>query len=445
MLNTLSRTAFGVAVIALSLLARADSHEDSRDRVVFYQYALYLLPGSEGDPLATASQLIERRFDQFAIVDKWDDPPSQPTLSLSLIDDAQRSYAPPDLESISYFGRGLSRAQALAVQKADQALLVNFAYPAQMTAAEFPNALALMHAVAGEHDCLIWDEATREIFHRDAWREMRIETWNDGVPSVEDHTVIHAYKNGEYVRAITLGMEKFGLPDIVVNDFSWSSNTRVGTLINLVGQTLIEGGELSDQLTLELDLERIKHIETRDKVLASLLDNAERQMTLHFKPADRDEGDPRNFLLEIRFDTAAGETTQEQQDALLSALFGWTDSIVEVAHNDAILAASNRAKAQMSRLREDFNAGLEPGEYIHVKAPFRTSVGGSEYMWVEVIEWQGSKIRGLLQNEPFNVPELTAGSEVRVEQADLFDYIRYFADGRIEGNETGKLIQQSQQ
>ena len=77
-------------------------------------------------------------------------------------------------------------------------------------------------------------------------------------------------------------------------------------------------------------------------------------------------------------------------------------------------------------------------------APFPTPDGGNEWMWVEVIEWKGSKIRGLLKNEPVNVPGLSGGSEVVVDQGDLFDYIRSFSDGREEGNETGRLIQQYQ-
>jgi uncharacterized protein YegJ (DUF2314 family) len=61
-------------------------------------------------------------------------------------------------------------------------------------------------------------------------------------------------------------------------------------------------------------------------------------------------------------------------------------------------------------------------------------------MWIEVIGW-GETIKGILQNEPFNVPNLRAGAEVHVTQDKIFDYIRYYPDGTSEGNETGKLIQ----
>ncbi len=51
---------------------------------------------------------------------------------------------------------------------------------------------------------------------------------------------------------------------------------------------------------------------------------------------------------------------------------------------------------------------------------------------------------GLLKNEPYNIPGLKGGSEVTIEQEEVFDYIRRFPDGTEEGNETGKLILQFQ-
>jgi len=47
-----------------------------------------------------------------------------------------------------------------------------------------------------------------------------------------------------------------------------------------------------------------------------------------------------------------------------------------------------------------------------------------------------------LKNEPFNIPALHAGQMVRVSEAKVFDYLHHGADGSVDGNETGKLIQQ---
>jgi uncharacterized protein YegJ (DUF2314 family) len=87
---------------------------------------------------------------------------------------------------------------------------------------------------------------------------------------------------------------------------------------------------------------------------------------------------------------------------------------------------------------------LAPGEFIQVKSPFDTPDGGREWMWVEVTSWTGDKIKGLLSNEPFNIPDLHAGQVVEVSEADVFDYIRRLPDGTQEGNETSKVMKEAQ-
>jgi len=52
-----------------------------------------------------------------------------------------------------------------------------------------------------------------------------------------------------------------------------------------------------------------------------------------------------------------------------------------------------------------------------------------------------SKNTAHLDSSHFDIPDLKAGAEVTVKAADIFDTIHRFPDGRSEGNETGKLIQ----
>jgi len=102
-------------------------------------------------------------------------------------------------------------------------------------------------------------------------------------------------------------------------------------------------------------------------------------------------------------------------------------------------------KKKLNKLAKAFNAGLTPGEFIQVKAPFTTSSGGNEWMWVEVLSWQGNNIRGILKSEPYHIPNLKGGSEVLVKQNEVFDYIRSYTNRKSEGNEAGALILKSQQ
>ncbi len=103
------------------------------------------------------------------------------------------------------------------------------------------------------------------------------------------------------------------------------------------------------------------------------------------------------------------------------------------------------SKQKLNGLRNEFNKGLAPGEFILLKAPFETPDGGNEWMWVEVLSWKEKDIQEILKNELLHIPDLRGGVEVQINQDDVFDYIRTFADGRTEGNETGELIMKYQQ
>jgi len=174
--------------------------------------------------------------------------------------------------------------------------------------------------------------------------------------------------------------------------------------------------------------------------LKSLMKNAKAVAHLSLRQGIWEEGDPGNRLIQLKFDRYKGRDVHAKLDAMVSSLFGSEDSIKYIKHNAALEIESEKAKAKLPALRKDFNAGLQPGELIQVKAPFPVPGGGSEWMWVEVSKWKGNAIEGLLKNEPFNIPALHAGQIVKVNQQDVFDYIRRYPDGREIGNKTAEII-----
>lgn len=411
---------------------------------VTYEFAIYYTDKTPKPPLA----LLKERLAQDPTLPAWADSlPRQadrPILIARLESDVQKNYRPPALTSLQYFGRGLSREQGASLQNSTQALVVRFAHPQKLGTAPYRRSLQLMADLAQDGGGLLWDEETREVFSLEAWRQRRLDTWDGDLPDVSRQTTIHFYKSSNMVRAITLGMAKFGLPDVVVEDLSASSGRSMGNLINLLTQSLLEGLVIGPDGRCDLDLKAVRHTGVRTLQRTDLLDGSTERARLTLVEGRPERGDPDNRLVEIRFDTTPGQDVYARQASLLSRLYGSKDSITYVQHDAALQAASEAARARLPALSKAFAAGLAPGEYILVKAPFDTTSGGVEWMWVEVASWQGDVIRGLLKNEPVNVPSLKAGQMVTVSQARLFDYIRQFPDGRQEGNETGRLIQQRQ-
>jgi uncharacterized protein YegJ (DUF2314 family) len=267
-----------------------------------------------------------------------------------------------------------------------------------------------------------------------------LSEWAGEIPNIETQTSVQTYQNGEFVRGISLGMKKTGFPDVVVEDFDWSSEHQVADLINIFCQTMVEGAALQVPGKFTLDLKKIKNASVRETQMKSLKSNGVGVGFLQLRTAAAEKGDPVNRLVELVFDRYDGLDPQARKQRLLGCFFGVEDSATNVEHTAEVLEASRKAKVEFTLLNARFNTSLEPGEIILVKAPFKTPDGGDEWMWVEITHWKNKRIRGVLENDPVLIPDLHGGEIVEIREDDVFDYIRKFPDGRKLGNTTGEII-----
>ena len=353
---------------------------------------------------------------------------------------APKDYAPPDVRMTKLFGHGLTPDQAEALSHAEEALVLDFTHPGKDRMAALRNAQLLAEQVARDTHGLLWDDETREVFTPDAWHERRVLGWEGDVPDVARNTVMHFYPDEGGYRCITLGMAKFGEPDLVVENMVASGSRNIGNMINVLAQALVEGASTDARGRMELRLQQSRHRAVNASQGEGLKPNAQRVAQLLLVQGVRQEGDADNRLIRVAFDRYAGPDDHARQAALGAAMYGNEDNVTRVKHDAKLLAARDAARAHLPELRERFNRGLAPGEYIQVKAPFDADGGGHEWMWVEVRKWTGDRIEGTLQNEPEAVKHLRSGQDVVVSQAALFDYIFRRADGQVEGNTTGAII-----
>ena len=67
--------------------------------------------------------------------------------------------------------------------------------------------------------------------------------------------------------------------------------------------------------------------------------------------------------------------------------------------------------------------------------------GGTEWMWIEVREWKGRELSGVLVSRPEYVRIVAEGGQVTVSEEGLFDYAIQNDDSIIEGGETNAVLQ----
>jgi uncharacterized protein YegJ (DUF2314 family) len=348
-------------------------------------------------------------------------------------------YAPPSAENLQYFARGLSDAEQRALINAKAVTALFFSGPPAEAARTYRLAIAIGAAVAKVTGGLVYDDDTRLSYNEASWRAT-LDKWEPEIPDIADNIVIHMYQDGELLRLVTLGMGKFALPDISVNQVSSHDAPTMGTLINLACQTLVERSTVDEGGLLAVSIDTIRSQRAKASLEQDLLRGATKKATLRIADAVAHEGDADNRLVEIVFPGPAGQL-QERQNALLSTFFGSKDDIVGVKHDAELLAASESAKLAARRYKARFAHGAPQQEQLMVKGPFTTAHDSVEWMWIEVLRWQGKTIHGVLQSDPYDVPELKPGARVDVNEDSIFDYIYRGADGGVEGNETARLIQ----
>ncbi len=409
---------------------------------VGFGIGLYYLKMPGSDPVRAAGTLAADKRFALTVVDKLDmTARSQRLLSIAYSSKVADEYAPPSLRQLRYFGRGLSPEQAEALQKAPRVLALGFAHPAGQSTAGLRNAEEFVFELAQQENAIIWDVETREAFTPEAWQQSRFKTWDGGTPDVAKQIVIHAYDAGGSVRSISLGMARFGLPDLVVNDSVWSLNRPLGHTINALAQQLVERGPPDEMGAIHLEIGGLRHAGVRKNLMDTILPGGKGAGRLRLLDTPAEQGDPDNALAALNFDAYPGRDYTERQTGFVVAVFGaQPDKVVSTKHDAVLRAASARARAKLPGLQKAFRHGLMPGEQLLVKAPFSTRDGGREWMWIEVTEWNGDQIKGMLRSDPRDVPGLGAGQMVDARQSEIFDYLRVFPDGRTEGNQTSKLL-----
>ena len=407
---------------------------------IHFEFAIYYPTHPPIEPRAALRSRLGGRADMPKLVEHLSSNAVGSEVSATLNVHALKEYAPPDADMTKRFGHGLTTDQADALSHADEALVMEFGHAGKDRMTALRSAQTVVEQVARDTHGLLWDDETREVFTPDAWHERRVLGWAGDVPEVDKHTVLHFYPDGDAYRCISLGMAKFGEPDVVAENLLASDAHTLGDLVNVLSQALVEGAGTDALGQLTLKLQQSRHPAVNRAEGEGLKPNAKRSARLLLVRGVLEQGDPINRLVRIAFDRYDGPDEHARQAALTAEFYGSSDGVARIRHDERLLAARDAARGKLPALRETFNHGLQPGEYIDVKAPFATDSGGREWMWVEVRTWKGDRIEGTLQNEPDDVKQLRSGQDVVVSQAELFDYLFHRADGRVEGNTTGAII-----
>ncbi len=351
---------------------------------------------------------------------------------------------PLDDQLLQVLGRTLSAEERKQLIGARHGTMLAFRVPFALRHEVLKESMRFAHELAAEHGAFLLDMETREYFTASGFKERRVDGWNGALPSVSRHITLHVYQSDKGVRAISLGMAKLGLPDLVVEQVPPGLTDEVGALVNAVAQLLVEGQVPSAEGGLEVALGKVKDAKARQELERWVVEGARKSTRVRAVVAHRDEGDPDNVLMELAF--LGSGAPEDRLRATLDALFGKRkDEVTDAPADDPELeAVARKARARLVELRPRAEKGLQFPEQLLLKAGFRTDDDNTEFMWLEVISWEKGQWRGKLANEPVSVSALRLGSPVQVPEAEVVDYLYISPEGRREGGESSRILMRRQ-
>lgn len=341
------------------------------------------------------------------------------TLEGSLI--VAGEFPPPTAEEVfgSNLGQGLSVEAVEKLQTATTVAVLEFNADPESLAAVHREALVIVGELAERTQGVPYDDATSQVFSREAWTERAGRDPNDA-ESMLAHFQVHGVPDGAQSRLITAGLAKYGLPDLVVESVQGTLTLSMVMYINEIAKALRASPTLERAGVLRLD------------------DGSE----VRLDRAERRPHDPNNRLAEIVFEGSG--SLYEMQHRVLEARYGRMepDSYIHAQNDPELEAIAERARKELMALLPRFAKGTPHSlELLQVKATFPVPGGGTELMWVEVTGWDGTAVKGILQNEPIDLRSVHRGDEVEAPLASIADYMHSQPDGSRAGGDSEAVLE----
>jgi uncharacterized protein YegJ (DUF2314 family) len=349
---------------------------------------------------------------------------------------------PPD--TLPYATRALTEAERETVYKRPWIVAVRIRGPATRDQLPARTGFAAAAAIAEDLGALVYDEEVR-----------RIETARDfaaraivappGAPAFRtDHVAVQLYTQDDgTARLLTLGMRRFGAPDLELRGASMHAGRRLALVVNALCAKLARGESDLPMTVTASDVASVRAPGDRGGAPASPKPAV---VDLVTPDPPHTAGDPDNEIVSV---IPAGGRSKAAFDAMVEGLFGKMDVVVvDEAKDPALIEIAKSARAKLPAALARWKKEESAGTMLMVKLPFAyeapegSDAGRAfEWMWVQVTGFDDASISGKLANAPAYVAELSMGSSVRGRRSEVADLLFRHPDGGIEGGESIHVLE----
>jgi uncharacterized protein YegJ (DUF2314 family) len=365
----------------------------------------------------------------------------------------------PPADTLPYATRSLTDEERASVVRRPWVVAVRIRGRATSDQVVARTGFATAALVAQELGALVYDEEVRRIESAAQFATRAIVT-PPGAPAFRtDHVAVQLYTQEDgTARLLTLGMRRFGAPDLEIKGASMHAGRKLAAVLNALCAKLAAGeDDLPMTVTVE-DMVRARAdadpASTRGRDSDARAPGAppSRPAVLDFVAPNppHTAGDPDNEIVSV---VPAGTDSPRDPlrafDAIVEGLFGKIDVVIVDEANDPRLAdVAKRARARLASALSRWKKEQALGTTMMVKLPFAyeppegaDAARAYEWMWVRVTSFDERSISGTLANSPAYVPELAMGSSVRGKRSEVADVLFRLADGGLEGGESIRILE----
>jgi uncharacterized protein YegJ (DUF2314 family) len=349
-------------------------------------------------------------------------------------------YILPAKDSFDTIGAGLTKAERASITERSQVVVVRTHGVASIEQLPARTAFAVTAVAAEALSGLIYDEATRRIENLSQFRERLITVPLGQNVFSPHHISVQIYRQEDgTARLLTLGMVRFGSPDLTMR----GAAPELGpTLANVLNVAASWAAGAKTELPIVVSLADVARVASQRAEGLAKDPSASRPVALDAIDADRIEGDPDNGMLEL---VPRGGVTREAWASVATDLFGPAPKLVFASFDKELDAIAVRARKELPGVSRRFESGEGA---LFVKGPFAIPEGSrvdggatEEWMWIEVSSCDARGCAGVLSNTPGYATNLAPGKPVRVARDKLADWLLRLPDGGAAGGDSIRALE----
>ncbi|MBN2433542.1 MAG: hypothetical protein JXQ27_18895 [Acidobacteria bacterium] len=349
-------------------------------------------------------------------------------LTIKMVDRQDMVF--PGLRYLVNFGVGLDQPDMLRCSTAPQAVQLFMRCPATDIPRLYPLFQAVTLAAAIRLNGYVFDENAKVIQTPAAYAR---DLFSPVTSPLQAHVLLqhYPYEPGRF-RIVTLGMAKFGAPEIEIRDYPPDKALVFKRLVAAAARRLVRAGLAGEPFPAGLELTAAELQPAAETPLGEELPPAADGLAVILREGRVEEGDPQSNVIRLAPPSTEPGDLAEWGRQISRFIFGI--DIESVVWQGDLPSEAATAQATLPEIRQEFMTDPSAGGwYIRFRAP-TPDAGPAEILVGQLEQWTEDDLGVLLLSEPRLAAAAGAGTRLAVSEADVVDWIQVTPAGEVRGN-----------